>query len=89
MYVIHVHVVVTSAVTALVKRTFREHCLVFIQTKRQAHRMHIVLGLMGIRVGELHGNLTQPQVRVKLSRREHQWSRYAELSCFCCKKILE
>lgn len=35
----------------------------FIQTKKQAHRMHIVLGLLGVNVGELHGNLSQAQVR--------------------------
>lgn len=29
---------------ALVCRTFREHCMVFVQTKKQAHRLHILLG---------------------------------------------
>ena len=48
---------------ALIKRTFREQTIVFIQTKKEAHRMHIVLGLLGVRVGELHGSLTQTQVR--------------------------
>lgn len=51
---------------ALVSRTFRDHCIVFIQTKKQAHRMHIVLGLLGINVGELHGNLSQAQVKTFL-----------------------
>ncbi|KAJ8984206.1 hypothetical protein NQ317_011115 [Molorchus minor] len=46
---------------ALVCRTFREHCMVFVQTKKQAHRVHILLGLLGLKVAELHGNLTQPQ----------------------------
>lgn len=49
-------------VVGLVARTFRDHCIVFIQTKKQAHRMHIVLGLLGVNVGELHGNLSQAQV---------------------------
>lgn len=35
--------------------------MIFVQTKQQAHRLHILLGLLGIKVGELHGNLTQPQ----------------------------
>lgn len=47
---------------ALVKRNFNERCMIFIQTKLQAHRMHIVLGLLGVNVGEIHGNLSQMQV---------------------------
>lgn len=50
-----------AIIGALVSRTFRDHCIVFIQTKKQAHRMHIILGLLGINVGELHGNLSQAQ----------------------------
>lgn len=46
---------------ALVCRTFRDHTMVFVQTKKQAHRIHILLGLLGVRVGELHGDMTQPQ----------------------------
>jgi ATP-dependent RNA helicase DDX27 len=33
--------------------------MVFVPTKKFAHRLHIVLGLMGIRIGELHGDLIQ------------------------------
>ncbi|XP_052819355.1 probable ATP-dependent RNA helicase DDX27 [Mya arenaria] len=50
-----------AIVAALLSRTFPDHCIVFIQTKKQAHRMHLVLGLLGINVGELHGNLSQAQ----------------------------
>lgn len=46
---------------ALICRTFHDHCMVFVQTKKQAHRLHILLGLLGVRAGELHGNLTQQQ----------------------------
>ncbi|CAG9859669.1 unnamed protein product [Phyllotreta striolata] len=53
---------------ALVCRTFREHCMVFVQTKKQAHRLHILLGLLGLKVAELHGNLTQPQRLENLER---------------------
>jgi len=54
--------VLSVLLLALIKRTFREQTIVFIQTKKEAHRMHIVLGLLGVRVGELHGSLSQAQV---------------------------
>lgn len=50
-----------AILASLVCRTFRAHCIVFVQTKKQAHKLHIMLGLFGVRVVELHGNLTQPQ----------------------------
>ncbi|XP_053575422.1 probable ATP-dependent RNA helicase DDX27 isoform X2 [Bombina bombina] len=53
---------------ALLARTFQDHVMLFTQTKKQAHRMHILLGLMGLRVGELHGNLSQTQ-RLEALRR--------------------
>jgi len=54
--------VLSALLLALIKRTFREQTIVFIQTKKEAHRMHIVLGLLGVHVGELHGSLSQAQV---------------------------
>ncbi|OXB57613.1 hypothetical protein ASZ78_010575 [Callipepla squamata] len=57
-----------AIVSALLTRTFRDHVMLFTQTKKQAHRMHILLGLMGLRVGELHGNLSQTQ-RLEALRR--------------------
>lgn len=50
-----------AIVAALASRIFSDHCIIFIQTKKQAHRMHIILGLFGINAGELHGNLSQAQ----------------------------
>ncbi|ESO00124.1 hypothetical protein HELRODRAFT_83731 [Helobdella robusta] len=50
-----------AIVCALIKRTFQNRCIIFIQTKKEAHRLHIILGLLDIKVGELHGNLTQLQ----------------------------
>ncbi|XP_067650795.1 probable ATP-dependent RNA helicase DDX27 [Haliotis asinina] len=57
-----------AIVSALVTRTFCDKCMVFIQTKIQAHRMHIILGLLGVNVGELHGNLSQAQRLETLKR---------------------
>ncbi|XP_066936709.1 probable ATP-dependent RNA helicase DDX27 [Clytia hemisphaerica] len=50
-----------SIVAALCCRSFHDHTLVFLQTKRLAHKLRIVLGLFGLKVGELHGDLTQLQ----------------------------
>ncbi|XP_039271815.2 putative ATP-dependent RNA helicase DDX27 [Styela clava] len=50
-----------AIVAALCSRTFVTSVLIFTQTKKQAHRMHIVLGLLGLKVAELHGDLNQSQ----------------------------
>ncbi|XP_038068012.1 probable ATP-dependent RNA helicase DDX27 [Patiria miniata] len=57
-----------AIVAALCSRTFHDHCIMFVQTKVQAHRLHIILGLFGLNVGELHGNLSQAQ-RLEALRR--------------------
>jgi len=46
---------------ALLTRTFTGRTIVFFDTKSAAHRMMIIAGLCGIKVAELHGNLTQVQ----------------------------
>ncbi|XP_002739621.2 putative ATP-dependent RNA helicase DDX27 [Saccoglossus kowalevskii] len=53
---------------ALCSRTFHDHVIVFVQTKKQCHRLHIILGMLGLNVGELHGNLSQTQ-RLETLRR--------------------
>ncbi|XKL59284.1 hypothetical protein PGB90_000300 [Kerria lacca] len=50
-----------AILTALVCRTFRDHTMIFVRTKREAHRILILLGLLGVKTCELHGNLSQPQ----------------------------
>ncbi|XP_026750382.2 probable ATP-dependent RNA helicase DDX27 [Galleria mellonella] len=50
-----------AILAALVCRTFRDRAVIFVQTKKQAHRLHVALGLLGVKVAELHGALTQPQ----------------------------
>lgn len=39
-----------AILAALICRTFHDHVMVFVQTKKQAHRLHILLGLLGIKV---------------------------------------
>ncbi|XP_065282218.1 probable ATP-dependent RNA helicase DDX27 [Dermacentor albipictus] len=50
-----------AVLAALVCRTFHDHTIVFVQTKKLAHRLRVLLGLLGVRVDELHGNLNQAQ----------------------------
>lgn len=50
-----------SIVLSLCCRTYKKKCLIFAQAKVTAHRLRIILGLAGLRVGELHGALTQAQ----------------------------
>ncbi|CAH2097485.1 unnamed protein product [Euphydryas editha] len=57
-----------AILAALVCRTFRDRAVVFVQTKKQAHRLHVALGLLGIKVAELHGALNQPQRLDSLKR---------------------
>ncbi|XP_053618325.1 probable ATP-dependent RNA helicase DDX27 [Plodia interpunctella] len=57
-----------AILAALVCRTFRDRVVIFVQTKKQAHRLHVALGLLGVKVAELHGALTQPQRLDSLKR---------------------
>jgi ATP-dependent RNA helicase DDX27 len=40
---------------------YTKKVIVFFKTKKQCHRMAIMLGLLGIPACELHGNLSQTQ----------------------------
>ncbi|XP_072237461.1 probable ATP-dependent RNA helicase DDX27 isoform X2 [Leuresthes tenuis] len=57
-----------AVVAALLTRTFQDHVMCFTQTRKQAHRLHILLGLIGLKVGELHGELSQNQRLENLRR---------------------
>jgi hypothetical protein len=46
--------------------------LIFFRAKKEAHRLKVIFGLAGLKAAELHGNLTQNQVRLwLLPRRAH------------------
>jgi ATP-dependent RNA helicase DDX27 len=57
----------SPALVALCKRTVRERCIIFFRSKALAHQMRVVFGLCGLKAAELHGNLTQEQVRRVIS----------------------
>jgi ATP-dependent RNA helicase DDX27 len=48
-------------ILSLVTTTFKRGVIVFFGKKQQAHRMCIIMSLLGLNCGELHGNLTQQQ----------------------------
>ncbi|VBB28125.1 unnamed protein product [Acanthocheilonema viteae] len=48
-------------VAGLVTRNFPDHTIIFVKTKKTCRRLHIILGLLGAKVGQLHGGLTQKQ----------------------------
>jgi ATP-dependent RNA helicase DDX27 len=62
------HVHREAILLSLLSRTFTTKTIVFFDTKIGAHRCMIVLGLAGIRVAELHGNLTMTQRLEALER---------------------
>ncbi|CAJ0577749.1 unnamed protein product, partial [Mesorhabditis spiculigera] len=60
-------------VAGLVTRTFQEQTMIFVKTKRYCQRLQIVLGLLGVKVGQMHSSLTQSQridALAKFKRRE-------------------
>lgn len=64
---------------SLVTKTFTNQCIIFCDKKREAHRYHIIFGLLGIsslfnsiwlglKSVELHGDLTQSQRLISLNK---------------------
>jgi ATP-dependent RNA helicase DDX27 len=49
-----------EAITAaLVTRNFPDHTIIFMKTKKDCARMHVILGLLGVKCAQMHGNLSQ------------------------------
>ncbi|KAG2366552.1 P-loop containing nucleoside triphosphate hydrolase protein [Suillus spraguei] len=51
----------TALLVSLCKRTFRQRVIIFYKSKKLAHQMRIVFGLLDMKAEELHGDLTQEQ----------------------------
>ncbi|KAN0100637.1 P-loop containing nucleoside triphosphate hydrolase protein [Tylopilus felleus] len=51
----------TALLVTLCKRSFKQGVIVFFRSKKLAHQIRIVFGLLGMRADELHGDLTQEQ----------------------------
>ena len=58
--------------TLCVRTANRGGTIVFLRSKKLAHQMRVVFGLLGLRATELHGDLTQDQVRWAVFRC-HAW----------------
>lgn len=56
----------SAILVALCRRTFKNRTIVFLRSKKLAHQLRIVFGLCGMKCGELHGDLSQEQVRICL-----------------------
>uniref|UniRef100_A0A7E4W9C5 ATP-dependent RNA helicase DDX27 n=1 Tax=Panagrellus redivivus TaxID=6233 RepID=A0A7E4W9C5_PANRE len=48
-----------AIVAALVTRNFPDHTIIFMKTKKDCAHMNIVLGLLGVKCMQMHGNLSQ------------------------------
>jgi len=53
----------SAMLITLCKRTFKNRAIVFVRSKKLAHQMRVVFGLLGMKCEELHGDLSQEQVR--------------------------
>lgn len=56
----------SAMLVALCKRTFKTNVIVFLRSKKLAHQIRIVFSILGMKCAELHGDLTQEQVRLRI-----------------------
>uniref|UniRef100_A0A0K0DJV3 ATP-dependent RNA helicase DDX27 n=1 Tax=Angiostrongylus cantonensis TaxID=6313 RepID=A0A0K0DJV3_ANGCA len=57
-----------AIVSGLVTRTFQENTIIFVRMKKDCQRMHILLGLLGLKAGQMHSSLSQAQRIEALSK---------------------
>ncbi|OAP59559.1 hypothetical protein AYL99_06857 [Fonsecaea erecta] len=50
-----------ATLCVLCLKFFTERTIVFFRQKKEAHRVRVVFGLLGLKAGELHGSMTQEQ----------------------------
>lgn len=51
----------TALLATICKRTFKQGVIVFFRSKKLAHQIRIIFGLLGMKAEELHGDLSQEQ----------------------------
>ncbi|VDB99617.1 unnamed protein product [Peniophora sp. CBMAI 1063] len=51
----------SALLVALCRRTFKSGVIIFVRSKKLAHQLRIVFGLLGMSCEELHGDLSQEQ----------------------------
>ena len=49
---------------SLCHEVFTDRVIIFFRQKKEAHRIRVIFGLLGIRAAELHGSMSQEQVSV-------------------------
>ncbi|KAF7320322.1 DEAD-domain-containing protein [Mycena kentingensis (nom. inval.)] len=58
----------SALLVTLCRRTFKSKVIIFLRSKKLAHQMRIVFGLLDMKCEELHGDLTQEQRLTALQR---------------------
>lgn len=72
-----------AMVAALVTRNFSERTIIFVRTKHECERLCILLALLGLKTGQLHGGLNQVQ-RVQAL---HSFRRQADIKILCATDL--
>lgn len=61
-----------AILVALCKKTCKQGVIVFFRSKKLAHQMRVVFGILGLKCDELHGDLTQEQVTIWIALSLHK-----------------